>query len=531
MLKAKIVCSQGTCFYDFDETEDALWKYVGQIMKYIPCPDNILVYVGTRQATISKVMNQYGRPQYSITSNIEGLVPAKYDWKRLQLVDPVHNGYYRYELIPHNMGTRTISFSENYGRYGASKTDIGAEKISRFQQSPELFWIKYYDLLSMGFEDLTDSFSQNVMKAPSLTDAMQETSTKTKEISDEEYKNLSVGDQLFLELQESAKDAVKLAFDVDLLKQTSPFSKKQIDACRDVWNSLGKSKSVSSFNKKICKLLALSPRKIDPYQGMTVKSYLATEDDNPAKQAEIYARIIDREDALIKAMEAITDMDDGNTPVKPISQGIGAFKGKTIRMSTEDERKEVLDMFHADNSSKRLASMVNRIWRIEPIDQRKKFNEYCKHNNIDVTKLLFHGSSTENWCSIIDSKLLLNPNAVISGKAYGLGIYFALSADKSFGYTSFHNSRWANGSSNTAFMGVYETAYGKPADPSEFDYHGSSIECVENLREIGKNCLHARAGQGMGFCRDEIIFYDENAVCMKYLIEFVENNDSSDESV
>ena len=62
-------------------------------------------------------------------------------------------------------------------------------------------------------------------------------------------------------------------------------------------------------------------------------------------------------------------------------------------------------------------------------------------------KLLWHGSRNENWMSIISNGLILNPNAVITGKMFGQGIYFAPKSRKSFGYTSYDGSYWARGNS------------------------------------------------------------------------------------
>ena len=97
---------------------------------------------------------------------------------------------------------------------------------------------------------------------------------------------------------------------------------------------------------------------------------------------------------------------------------------------------------------------------------------------------------------------------------FGDGIYFAPSSDKSWGYTSSLGSFWAKGNSDTAFMGLYATAYGKPLDVSCAGKYTQRI-----VKNNGKNCVHAHAGVQLR--NDEIIFYSEEALLLNYIVEFV----------
>lgn len=110
----------------------------------------------------------------------------------------------------------------------------------------------------------------------------------------------------------------------------------------------------------------------------------------------------------------------------------------------------------------------------------------------------------------MENGLLLHPNAVITGKMFGNGIYFASNAKKSWEYTS--GGFWTReAGSYTRFMGLYATAYGNPLN----------VECAHSYSEgtIGdKNCVHAHAGRQL--CNDEIIFYNESAMLLTYLVEF-----------
>ena len=165
-----------------------------------------------------------------------------------------------------------------------------------------------------------------------------------------------------------------------------------------------------------------------------------------------------------------------------------------------------------DRSS--LKNKVKRIWRVKPLAQEKRFADYCKRNNIKTIKRFWHGSRNENWASIVQNGLLLNPNAVITGKMFGQGIYFAPSPNKSVGYTSYNGTYWARGNASRGFMGIYATAYGKPYMATTW---GSDSE--RKMKADNANCVHATPAN-TGLRNDEVVFYSEEAVVMNYLVEF-----------
>jgi poly [ADP-ribose] polymerase len=101
---------------------------------------------------------------------------------------------------------------------------------------------------------------------------------------------------------------------------------------------------------------------------------------------------------------------------------------------------------------------------------------------------------------------------------FGHGIYFAPLAQKSLGYTSLHGSYWAGGNSNSAFMSLYNVAYGKPYDVYSFDskYYNFNYEILQK-NSINANCLHAHAGNMLR--NDEIVVYKEDQLTIQYLVE------------
>lgn len=109
-------------------------------------------------------------------------------------------------------------------------------------------------------------------------------------------------------------------------------------------------------------------------------------------------------------------------------------------------------------------------------------------------------------------------NAVITGKMFGYGIYYAPKARKSLGYTSLSGSYWARGNSNSGFMALMDVAYGKPYDVYSFDskYYNFNYDSLQRTCP-GANCLHAHEGSMLR--NDEIIVYKEEQCTIHYLIE------------
>ena len=176
------------------------------------------------------------------------------------------------------------------------------------------------------------------------------------------------------------------------------------------------------------------------------------------------------------------------------------------------EQKKEFD-FVLSHVNDELKSKVRKVWKVIPKKQKEMFDSYCKKRNISNIKYFWHGSRNENWESIIRQGLLLNPNAVITGKMFGNGIYFAPSARKSYGYTSCCGSYWARGNDTVGFMGLYATAYGDPYYPR------SSGNMKPYMDRDKKDCVHARKAD-VGLYNDEVIFYNENAMCLSYFVEF-----------
>ena len=372
-------------------------------------------------------------------------------------------------------------FDVEYGRVGGT-----AQKYSY----PISQWNKKYnEKLRKGSVDRTDLVEDLIEKEkPSALDGYRE------------IENKAIA-EIVSRLQAMAKKAVAENYTISSSKVTMAMVAAAQDQLAKM-AGMGES-SVEEFNRALIELFGIIPRKMGQ-----VSSYIAT------AQSE-YGRILEREQDLLDVMRGqvyVPSNDAKDDSVQETnSQTILEEKGLVFEEVTPNDIAVIKSALGS------CADKFCRAWRVINLATQKKFDEYIKDGV--KTKLLWHGSRNENWWSIVGSGLVLRPtNAVITGKMFGYGIYFATKARKSLGYTSLSGSYWAHGSSPSAFMGLYEVAYGKPYNVYSFDSKFYSLN-YEGLQKMcpEANCLHAHEGQMLR--NDEIIVYQECQTTIKYLVE------------
>ena len=392
-------------------------------------------------------------------------------------VEPGQNNNKYYRLIP--KGDHWIA---EYGRVGAGC------QTRRYTMAE---WNKKYnEKLRKGYVDRTDL----------VTDLIE----KQKPVDSEGFKEIEnkVIAEIVSRLQAMAKKAVDDNYTVSSAQVTMAMvaaAQEQLAKMADMAAA-----AVDEFNKALIELFGIIPRKMGQ-----VSSFIATSPSD-------YGRILEREQDLLDVMRGQVYVppvrtEENDSAKEEKSRTILDEKGLVFEEVSDD------DIAVIKSSLGSCADKFFRAWRVTNLNTQKRFDEYVKGGV--RTKLLWHGSRNENWWSIIGGGLMLRPtNAVITGKMFGYGIYFATKARKSLGYTSLSGSYWAHGSSPSAFMGLYEVAYGKPYDVHSFDYKYSSLN-YDGLQRLcpGANCLHAHEGQMLR--NDEIVVYQECQTTIKYLVE------------
>lgn len=385
-----------------------------------------------------------------------------------------NNKYYR--QIPN--GDTWIA---EYGRVG-SNPQRRTYPMSQWES-------KYKEKIKKGYVDQTD-LAEDLMQVEK-----PKQSNKYKEIE-----NKSIA-EIVERLQSMARKAISDNYTISSNKVTQAM----VDEAQSILTSLLDVKDVAEFNDVLLKLFTTIPRKMS-----NVKSFLATSEND-------FASIIDKEQNLLDVMsgQVVQHQVIDETPEEVKKQDCTILEQLGLEFD-ECDNKDIAIIKAALGSC---SDKFYRAWKVRNLRTQKRYDQFIKDNNIKNTKLLFHGSRNENWWSIINSGLVLKPtNAVITGKMFGYGIYYAPKARKSLGYTSLSGSYWAKGSSNSGFMALMDVAYGKPYDVHSFDskYYNFNYDELQRVCK-GANCLHAHEGSMLR--NDEIIVYKEDQCTIRYLIE------------
>lgn len=341
--------------------------------------------------------------------------------------------------------------------------------------------------LKKGYQDVTDLRADLVAEVP----------------QDESHKQIenAVIREIVEKLLSMARETINRNYRVSSSKVTQAM----VDAAQELIDNMAThAGTVEDFNEILMKLFTTIPRKMQ-----NVSSYVAkTTEDIPV--------IVKREQDLLDVMR-------GQIYVKPdVTESSGERSELTILdefgLTMEETTPE--DVARIKSLMNESAPKFRRAWRITNKATQERFDQFVRENNITETRLLFHGSRNENWWSIAKTGLMIRPsNAVFTGEMFGRAIYFAPKCQKSIGYTSLSGSYWARGGETTAYMALFEVAYGTPHVIYEHDSSCYGLNYDVLQRKTPKcHCLHAKADKGM-LRNDEIVFYRTDQMTIKYLIE------------
>ena len=345
--------------------------------------------------------------------------------RHLVMVTAGANNNKYYDMTPHG-----DSWTATYGRIGSS-SQTRTYPISQWNS-------KYNEKVRKGYVDQTDLVQDLI---------------STEKPTQSEYKDIENGviADIVDRLQNMARKVISENYTVSSNKVTQAM----VDEAQSIITGLLDITQVDEFNNTLLKLFTTIPRKMS-----SVGNYIA-------KDSNEFNKIISREQDLLDVM-----------------------KGQVVQKQTIDEVKNdnpvndktilehlglVFEECSADDIAKIKVALgscsdkFHKAWKVTNLRTQERFDKFVKDNDIKDVRLLFHGSRNENWWSIIQSGLVLRPtNAVITGKMFGYGIYYAPKARKSLGYTSLTGSYWARGNSSSGFMALMDVAYGKPYDVYSF---------------------------------------------------------------
>lgn len=383
----------------------------------------------------------------------------------------------------YNMFPEGSNFRVEYGRIDVTKT-TKTYPISKWNSTIS-------SKLKKGYVDVTGL----------KKDLVEKISSANPENPYKEIENVAVR-AIVEKLQNLARETIQKNYTV----KASAVTQDMVDAAQEIIDELANSHfTIEAFNDILLRLFTVIPRKMG-----NVRDYLAN-------KPEDFARIISKEQDLLDVMRgqiyAKPEVEITES-VEKKSQTILEELGLEIEEATDDDVAMIKFLMNES------AGKFRKAWKVKNIKTQERFDKFVAENNIKDTRLLFHGSRSENFWSIIKTGLVLRPtNAVITGKMFGMGCYFSPKCQKSIGYTSLSGSYWVRGNNNVAYMALFEVAYGTPYNVYNFDnkYYNLDYNKLQQFKPCA-NCLHAHADKGM-LRNDEIVVYKEDQITIRYLIE------------
>ena len=387
---------------------------------------------------------------------------------KLICVTPNNNNkfYYMEDL---NNGT----FLAEYGRVGSASSKV-TYSIRDWDK-------KYNEKLKKGYVDVSESLRQDIQKGE-------------LKIDDEDVKDL------ISFLMSCARQSIKSNYQVNV----DNISEIQINKVQSIIDELSKNDSITldEVNDKLKLIYTTIPRKMED----TRNYFFTTKNFTPNHVIEL---LQEEQNKLNTLKSQITI----NNQVKVDSNITLESLGFDCVIASQDDR---------DLIAKQTDFRVNkqRIFKITNKETEKVFNP----NNLK-TKLLYHGSRNENFLSILQNGLKIRPSGVATtGSMFGDGIYGANKARKSIGYTSLKGSYWASGSSNRAYLAIFEFATGKEYEVLKNQKYQSWMSRLneKEVKDKGYDSVFAQGGADLR--NDEYIIYNSNQCTVRYLIELTEDN-------
>lgn len=390
----------------------------------------------------------------------------------LTCINTESNNYKKYHMIPNG-----DTFNVTYGRIGSERGEMYGTRDILEPYPSYLYFIRYYEKLSKGYIDQSDIYLSEVLVP--TEDKKEKEKIEVSEFSQ----------KLFDELMK-----VSTHFLNHHLKNSN-VTVEQFSQSQKLIEILSTKTTVDDFNDCLIKLLVIAPRKTSDITTLLARSV----DD--------FNSILEREEDIVSAMNTIVDYN----------KGYNSFEEYGINISCATDFEKAIVLSNLKGSG--LEENVLQVYVVDNGEQSRKFNSYIREHQISDIRSLWHGSANSNWASIVINSLKIphrnsSDISVAHGSAFGVGLYFADKALKSFGYTSGRNSYWEHGSSNVCYLGLFDVAYGKPYITNSYCHSLSEATMIAK----GTNCTHAYPN-GTSLMNPEIITYNESSANLRYLVQ------------
>jgi len=397
--------------------------------------------------------------------------------KKLVFVSADNNNKF-YNMHDNNDETFTVE----WGRIGATK-DSTIYPIKKWDSI-------YRDKTRKGYKDVTEIFAEATNDGKIIPFANIKDSQVNKIIE---------------QLQRYAKKSVQENYTV----ASESVTQKQIDEAQAFIDQLAKIKPTVSepINELLLEIYSVIPRRMN-----NVKYHLFGGEKGLGLAQDSLDRIISNEQSTLDVMRgqvstfAKTNVKDNSKKTLLEAMGI------SIEQINDNDHATITKLLGLNaRQFKSAFRLVNNV-------TQERYDKFYNNKNDKRAYLFWHGSRNENWWNILDTGLLLRPaNVVLSGKMFGYGIYFADKAQKSIGYSSLRGSYWASGSSDRAYLALFQVHTGSWLHVKKHEYWMADLNEKKLQQRGAYDSLFAEGGYDLR--NNEYIVYNQNQCTIKYLVE------------
>lgn len=386
-----------------------------------------------------------------------------------------------YEMKENGDGTFTVS----YGRVGGTPTK---------RTYPVRQWnSKYNEKVRKGYKDQTHLF------------AVEEEEVKFADIDD------AMVEKLVRELMRYANNSISNNYQVTADQVTQ----KQVDEAQNLLDRLvDKVKAgmdVKEFNRLLLDLYQVIPRKMG-----NVNDHLVNKTSSDEEIEEI-EKMLSEEQATLDVMRGQVKVNDRKKEAAQAEQeqiNLLEAMGLTIKQVEDTEVIGTIKDLMQDEANK-----FHKAYEVINLKTQERFDGFVGAKKNPKVELFWHGSRNENWMSILETGLVLRPaNAVITGKMFGYGLYFADKFRKSLNYTSLRGSYWTGGRDSQGYIALFNVHVGEQMHiKNHKDWCYQLNE--DNLKKRGSKYDSLFAEGGADLRNNEYIVYNQAQCTVKYLIE------------
>jgi poly [ADP-ribose] polymerase 2/3/4 len=273
---------------------------------------------------------------------------------------------------------------------------------------------------------------------------------------------------------------------------------------------IDKGMDIQLFNQQLLDLFKVIPRKMANVK----ENLLIAAPTNKSEIESIKAQIVN-EQVTLDVMRSQVEINEKQAE-NAQNQSMDLLQMLGLQIETvEDSKVEKLIKLMMGGQSSRFVEA----YQVKSNHTQNQFDKWMDKAENKKTQLLWHGSRNENWLSILKSGLVLRPaNAIITGKMFGYGVYFANEFSKSLNYSSLCGAYWTGGSSKEAYLAIFEVHTGNQLEISQHEnWHTQLTE--PKLKKVNKKYDSVFAKRGMSLLNNEFIVYNEAQCTIKYIVK------------